>query len=243
MEHVQAERARLTLPGAGRYVTSCMVALRQFLDILLKPDNIPDRGHAGAGALLHLGRAQAGAAQRQLIEQGREDEILKEMQRSVDPPCPSRSSPRTAPGCTACEKRCPTRAISGDPKKAFFIEPSALHRLRRLRRDLPRRGDPRHLRQRHQGAEAAGAARSPSSIRTTATAAASASTSARSTASTPSPENGADYLGRVEVNEKTCVGCKLCEEVCGWEGIYIMPGREKEPSCRRSATTPTTAAA
>ena len=38
----------------------------------------------------------------------------------------------------------------------------------------------------------------------------------------------ANYLGRVEVNEKTCVGCKLCEEVCGWEGIYIMPGKEKE---------------
>ena len=30
------------------------------------------------------------------------------------------------------------------------------------------------------------------------------------------------------MNEKTCVGCKLCEEVCGWEGIYIMPGKEKE---------------
>ena len=27
-------------------------------------------------------------------------------------------------GCTACEKRCPTRAISGDPKKAFLIEPT-----------------------------------------------------------------------------------------------------------------------
>jgi MinD superfamily P-loop ATPase len=27
-------------------------------------------------------------------------------------------------GCTACEKRCPTRAISGEPKKAFFIEPA-----------------------------------------------------------------------------------------------------------------------
>ena len=26
-------------------------------------------------------------------------------------------------GCTACEKRCPTHAITGDPKKAFFIEP------------------------------------------------------------------------------------------------------------------------
>jgi len=24
-----------------------------------------------------------------------------------------------------------------------------------------------------------------------------------------------------------CIGCKLCEEVCGWEGVYIMPGREK----------------
>jgi formate hydrogenlyase subunit 6/NADH:ubiquinone oxidoreductase subunit I len=33
----------------------------------------------------------------------------------------------------------------------------------------------------------------------------------------------------VEVNEKTCVGCKLCEEVCGWEGIYIIPAAEKVP--------------
>mgnify|MGYP003341829721 CR=1 FL=1 len=27
-------------------------------------------------------------------------------------------------GCTACEKRCPTKAISGEPKLAFFIEPA-----------------------------------------------------------------------------------------------------------------------
>jgi formate hydrogenlyase subunit 6/NADH:ubiquinone oxidoreductase subunit I len=45
----------------------------------------------------------------------------------------------------------------------------------------------------------------------------------------PSPANGPQYLGKVEVNEKTCVGCKLCEEVCGWEGIYIMPAEEKTP--------------
>ena len=25
-------------------------------------------------------------------------------------------------GCTACEKRCPTKAITGDPKKAYYIE-------------------------------------------------------------------------------------------------------------------------
>src|SRR5262249_1891325 len=45
----------------------------------------------------------------------------------------------------------------------------------------------------------------------------------------PSSENLAAYLGKVEVNEKTCVGCKLCEEVCGWEGIYIMTGKDKAP--------------
>jgi formate hydrogenlyase subunit 6/NADH:ubiquinone oxidoreductase subunit I len=32
----------------------------------------------------------------------------------------------------------------------------------------------------------------------------------------------------VVVDEKPCVGCKLCEEVCGWEGIYIMPGKERD---------------
>jgi len=43
----------------------------------------------------------------------------------------------------------------------------------------------------------------------------------------PSPENNAVYLGKVQVNEKTCVGCLLCEEVCGWDGIYIMPTAQK----------------
>ena len=58
-----------------------MAALRQFLDILLKPDNIPI-----AGMLLlvlfftWVGLRQAIRNDR-LAEQGREDEILKEMQR------------------------------------------------------------------------------------------------------------------------------------------------------------------
>ena len=170
----------------------------------------------------------------QLIEQGREDEILKEMQRERGRHAPllRLAMPFTivaenCTGCTACEKRCPTRAISGDPKKAFFIEADALHRLRRVRRDLPRRGDPRHLGQRHQGAEAPGAAdrdrpsgqlqrlrrvhrRLPVRLHLAV---------ARERAPTTSAGSRS--------NEKTCVGCKLCEEVCGWEGIYIMPGQEK----------------
>ena len=57
-----------------------MAALRQFLDILLKPDNIPI---AGMLVLVFfftwVGFKQALRNDR-LLEQGREDEILKEMQ-------------------------------------------------------------------------------------------------------------------------------------------------------------------
>ena len=58
-----------------------MAALRQFLHILLQPDNIPI-----AGMLLlvffftWIGLKQA-RRNDQLIEQGRTDEILKEMQK------------------------------------------------------------------------------------------------------------------------------------------------------------------
>ena len=57
-----------------------MAALGQFLDILLKPDNIPI---AGMLVLVFfftwVGFKQALRNDR-LVEQGREDEILKEMQ-------------------------------------------------------------------------------------------------------------------------------------------------------------------
>lgn len=58
-----------------------MTGLEQFVDILLKPDNIPI-----AGMLLlvffftWIGLVQA-RRNDQLIEQGRSDEILKEMQK------------------------------------------------------------------------------------------------------------------------------------------------------------------
>ncbi len=50
-------------------------------------------------------------------------------------------------GCTACIKRCPTDAITGERKLLHVIDPGALHQLRILRRRLPRRG---HLRRRGQ---------------------------------------------------------------------------------------------
>src|SRR5215468_9480013 len=99
-------------------------------------------------------------------------------------------------GCTACEKRCPTTAISGEPKKAFFIEPALcidcgacgvicpdeaiLDTFGNVTKVLKRQERP---------------------------------------IAVVHPDN-CNGCG-------TCVGCKLCEEVCGWEGIYIMPGKEK----------------
>src|SRR5213593_332439 len=96
-------------------------------------------------------------------------------------------------GCTACEKRCPTHAISGDPKKAFFIEPALCI-----------------------DCGACGVICPDEAILDT-------------------YGNVTKVLKRQErpiaiVHPDNCNGCgvcKLCEEVCGWEGIYIMPGKEK----------------
>lgn len=129
-------------------------------------------------------------------------------------------------GCTACEKRCPTSAISGVSKKAFYIEPTQcidcgacgvicpdeaiLDTWGNLTKVLKRQERPIAI-VHPDNCNGCGVCVDVCPF----------------DCIYPSPENTASYLGRVEVNEKTCVGCKLCEEVCGWEGIYIMPGKEK----------------
>jgi len=129
-------------------------------------------------------------------------------------------------GCTACEKRCPTRAISGELKKAFLIEPglcidcgacgvicpdeAILDTWGNVTKVLKRQERPIAV-VHPDNCNGCGVCIDVCPF----------------DCIYPSDENRAQYLGKVEVNEKTCVGCKLCEEVCGWEGIYIMPGREK----------------
>lgn len=131
-------------------------------------------------------------------------------------------------GCTACEKRCPTKAISGDPKKAYYIEvtlcidcgacgvicpdEAILDTYGNITKVLKRQERPIAV-VHPDNCNGCGVCIDVCPF----------------DCISPSPENLAAYLGRVEVNEKTCVGCKLCEEVCGWEGIYIVPGRDKEP--------------
>ena len=57
-----------------------MAALLQFLDILLKPDNIPIAGMLVLVLFFTWVGFKQALRNDHLVEQGREDEILKEMQ-------------------------------------------------------------------------------------------------------------------------------------------------------------------
>jgi len=36
-----------------------------------------------------------------------------------------------------------------------------------------------------------------------------------------------DFFGVSTVDEKKCTGCRLCEDVCGWDAIHIFPLRSE----------------
>jgi len=36
-----------------------------------------------------------------------------------------------------------------------------------------------------------------------------------------------DFFGVSTVDEKKCTGCRLCEDVCGWDAIHIFPLKEE----------------
>lgn len=130
-------------------------------------------------------------------------------------------------GCSACEKRCPTGAISGESKRVYFIEPALCIDCAACGVICPddaimnNKGAMTHVLKR---AERPVAVVHPDNCNGCGVCVDVCPFECIS----PSPANTANYLGLVQVNEKTCVGCLLCEEVCGWDGIYIMPSGEKE---------------
>jgi ferredoxin len=131
-------------------------------------------------------------------------------------------------GCSACEKRCPTGAISGESKRVYFIEPALCIDCGACGVICPDEaimnnfGVITHVLKR---AERPVAVVHPDNCNGCGVCV----DICPFDCITPSPDNTATYLGKVQVNEKTCVGCLLCEEVCGWDGIFIMPTGEKEP--------------
>lgn len=36
-----------------------------------------------------------------------------------------------------------------------------------------------------------------------------------------------DFFGVSTVDERSCTGCRLCEDVCGWDAIHIFPLRSE----------------
>src|SRR4030095_5915847 len=91
------------------------------------------RVHARPGSVLHVGGVQAGPPQRPPDRAGAgggRAEGAAALTRWLaagsslwqGPSMPFTIVAETCTGCTACEKRCPTKAISGDPKKAYYIE-------------------------------------------------------------------------------------------------------------------------
>jgi ferredoxin len=36
-----------------------------------------------------------------------------------------------------------------------------------------------------------------------------------------------DFFGVSTVDEKKCTGCRLCEDVCGWDAVHIFPLRDE----------------
>lgn len=129
-------------------------------------------------------------------------------------------------GCTACEKRCPTKAITGEARMVYYIDPARCIDCGACGVICPDDaiydtfGNMTHVLKKSQrpiavvhpdNCNGCGVCIDVCPF----------------DCIYPSPENGPAYLGKVTVNEKTCVGCKLCEEVCGWDGIYIMVAEEK----------------
>ncbi|HEY8489615.1 MAG TPA: 4Fe-4S binding protein [Dehalococcoidia bacterium] len=133
----------------------------------------------------------------------------------------------TCIGCTACTKRCPTGAISGERNKLHVIDPSLcidcgacgvvcppeaiLDETGAQCRSLPRKAWPKAVVNEDNcigsGCELC------------------INVCPFDALSLEYPEEISDFYGVATVNEKNCTGCRLCEDVCGWDAIHIYPAR------------------
>ncbi len=130
-------------------------------------------------------------------------------------------------GCTACEQRCPTQAISGRKGEAFIIEAASCIDCGACGVICP---DDSILDTFGQMTSVLKKVERPIAVINpdSCNGCGVCIDVCPFDALYPAPGNsGPIYLGLVEVDEIKCVGCKLCEEVCGWEGVYIMTGAEK----------------
>ena len=135
----------------------------------------------------------------------------------------------TCIGCTACTKRCPTQAISGERNGIHIIDPELcidcgacgvvcpveciLDENGDVCKEFPRREWPKAIVIEDNcigsGCELC--------INICPFDALELDTSG---------EQVGDFFGVAKVIERRCTGCRLCEDACGWSAIYIDPPRE-----------------
>jgi ferredoxin len=135
----------------------------------------------------------------------------------------------TCIGCTACTKRCPTNAISGDRKVIHVIDPElcidcgACGVVCPVECILDDQGD---VCQKFTPKEF------PKAIVIEDNCIGSGCELCISICPfdalylDTSAEKVGDFFGVATVIDKKCTGCRLCEQVCGWNAVYIDPPRE-----------------
>ena len=135
----------------------------------------------------------------------------------------------TCIGCTACTKRCPTNAITGERDQLHVIDPglcidcgacgvvcppeAILDEVGDVCRTFPRKEWPVAIVVEDQcigsGCELCIQVCPFEALELNVTG-----------------EKVGDFFGVAEVIEKKCTGCRLCEQSCGWDSVYIWPPRE-----------------
>ncbi len=135
----------------------------------------------------------------------------------------------TCIGCTACTKRCPTEAISGVRNAIHIIDPELcidcgacgvvcppeciLDEQGDLSKGFPRREWPKAI-VIEDNCIGAGCELCINIC------------PFEALELDLSGERVGDFYGIAKVIERRCTGCRLCEEACGWDAIYIDPARD-----------------
>jgi ferredoxin len=135
----------------------------------------------------------------------------------------------TCIGCTACTKRCPTNAITGERNQLHVIDPTLcidcgacglvcppeaiLNTYGEVCRSLKKNEWPKAVVIEEKcigsGCELC------------------INICPFDALSLQHTDRITDFFGVSTVDEKKCTGCRLCEDVCGWDAIHIFPLKDE----------------
>jgi len=135
----------------------------------------------------------------------------------------------TCIGCTACTKRCPTNAISGDRNELHVIDPSLCIDCGACGTVCPPEAI---LDSVNDACEALKKAEWPKATVIEEKCIGSGcelciNICPFDALSLQYNERVDDFFGVSTVDEKKCTGCRLCEDVCGWDAVHIFPLKDE----------------